>query len=76
MQKVPHLRPVIYGRHRRMEPPRRGPVMTEVLTIAAACIGILFFFAAIIWLGRRVSFRPPLEDPPPASWITKQRGDR
>lgn len=46
-----------------------------LLTITAASIGILFFFAAIIWLGRRVSFRPPLEDPPQVTWLARMEGE-
>ena len=35
-----------------------------------------FAFIGIVALARHLAFRPPVEDPPPASWITKQRGDR
>lgn len=46
------------------------------LAIIFATIGILALFVGLVWLGRHVAFRPPVEDAPPASWITKQRGDR
>ena len=38
--------------------------MGLILIIAAACIGI-------VSLARHLAFRPPVEDPPPASWISK-----
>ena len=38
--------------------------MGVILTIAAASIGI-------VSLARHLAFRPPAEDSPPASWISK-----
>ena len=46
--------------------------MTEVLTIAAASIGIPLAAFGIVALARHLAFRPLVEDPPPASWISKQ----
>ena len=31
-----------------------------------------FAFIGIASLARHLAFRPPVEDPPPASWISKQ----
>ena len=31
-----------------------------------------FAFIGIVSLARHLAFRPPVEDPPPASWISKQ----
>jgi hypothetical protein len=41
--------------------------MGVILTIAAASIGI-------VSLARHLAFRPRVEDPPPASWISKMEG--
>lgn len=40
-----------------------------ILTITLATIGFLGF---MLWLGIHLAFRPPVDDPPPASWISKQ----
>ena len=41
--------------------------MGVILTIAAASIGI-------VSLARHLAFRPPVDDPSPASWISKMEG--
>ena len=41
-------------------------VITIILA-TFACIGI-------VSLARHLAFRPPVEDPPPASWISKMEG--
>ena len=41
--------------------------MGVILTIAAASIGI-------VSLARHLAFRPPVEDTPPAPWISKMEG--
>lgn len=43
--------------------------------IAIATLGILALFGFCIWLGHHLAFRPPVDDPPPASWLAKMRGE-
>ena len=50
--------------------------MGVILTIAAASIGIPLAFIGIVSLARHLAFRPPVEDPPPVSYLTKMNGDR
>ena len=50
--------------------------MTEVLTIAAAFLGTLAALALGWHLRLFGCHRREENDQPPASWITKQRGDR
>ena len=45
-----------------------------ILTIVAACIGIPLAAFGIVALARHLAFRPPVDDPPPASWISKMEG--
>ena len=33
-----------------------------------------FAFIGIVSLARHLAFRPPVEDPPPASWVSKMEG--
>ena len=42
------------------------------LAIAAACIVIPLAAFGIVALARHLAFRPLVDDPPPASWISKQ----
>ena len=51
--------------------------MGVILTIAAACIGIVALAAiGIVALARHLAFRPLVEDPPPASWLAEMEGGR
>lgn len=43
--------------------------MGLILTIAP------FAFIGIVALARHLAFRPPLEDPPPASWLARMDGE-
>ena len=47
--------------------------MAVILTIAAT-IGIPMAAFGIVALARHLAFRPRVEDPPPASWISKMEG--
>ena len=46
-----------------------------ILTIAAACIGIPLAAIGIVALANHLAFRTRVDDPPPASYLTKMNGD-
>lgn len=49
--------------------------MIDFLHILASCIGIAGFFLAMVIWGRCIGFDRRPEDPPPASWLAKMRGE-